>query len=352
MKRMISLLSLLMVGMSLLALAAQAEDKVLNIYNWADSIAPEVIAAFEQQVGVKVNYDAYDNSETMLAKLQSGATAYDVVFAEGYLLPLLIQSGLLAELDQRQLPNRGNIDPRILNLPFDPGNRYSLPYSISLGGIAYRADRITVPVESWGIVFDPHYAGRIVAWDTMRDVIALTLKYLGYSVNSVNPDELQAAKTLLLKQKPLLKAYATWSLSQFEFFFTSDEADIISPAFQPEVLYLNQKTNHTPPIRFVIPKEGTYKFLANIAIPKGAPHPDLAHQFINFLHDPQINARNANYLMFLTPNKSALPYLDKTLREVTETTLNLAPSASVEYLQDLGDGLQLWDEMWSEIKAQ
>ena len=354
MKGIIGIVSIISAATCLMALAwpAQAEEKGLTVYNWADCIAPEVIAEFEQRFGVKVNYDVFESEQDMLVKLQSGASGYDLIFADVFSLELLGQSGMLSELDQRQIPNKIHLDERLLNQSFDPGNRYSLPYIINLGGIAYRADRITVPVESWGILFDPQYAGRIVAWDIMREVISATLKYLGYSVNSVNPDELQAAKTLLLKQKSLLKAYTTFSLSHLEFFFTSDEADILYPDFQADVLYLNQKTNHTPPIVFVIPKEGTYKSLSSIVIPKGAPHPDLAHQFINFLHDPQINARNANYLMYPTPNKSALPYLDKTLREVTETTLNLAQSVNIEYLKDLGAGQELWDTIWSEIKAE
>lgn len=351
MKQLIRMLSLIM-AMSLLAVEAQTEDNVLNIYSWPDFIAPDVIAAFEQQFGVKVNYDAYDNPESMLAKLQSGTTEYDVVFSESYLLPLLIQTGVLAELNPRQIPNRANIDPRFLNQPFDPENRYSLPYIAAILGLLYRTGAIAEPVESWSVAFDPQYAGRIVVWDSMRETITPTLKYLGYAANSVKPEELHAAQALLIKQKQLVKIYVAYSWSQFEFLLTSGEADLIYNVTSGTMSYLNQKTGGKPLFKFAIPKEGTSINVNSMCIPKQAAHPELAHQFINFLHDPQINAQNNNYHLELAVNTAAWPYLDPVVRETTETILNSEQFAVAESLQDLGEGLQLWDDVWSEIKAQ
>lgn len=353
MKRLSRMLSLMIAGLSLLALAAQAEDKVLNIYNWPDAVSPEVIAAFEQQFGAKVMYDAYDNPETMVAKLQSGASGYDVVFVDDYVLPLLVNSDVLAEMDHRQLPNIANIDPRFLNPACDPKNQYALPYMFVIFGMLYRTDAFAKPVDSWGAAFDPQLAGRIVVFDAMQFALSSTLKYLGYSVNSVNPNELQAAKALLLKQKPLVKAYTVFSMSQLEFLLTSGEADLIYPNTAGISLYLKQKTGGNPKLEFVVPQEGAGMSVVRMSIPKQAPHSELAHQFINFLHDPQINALNhREAYMELSVNAAAVPYLNPAVKEMHETYLKSESFAKFESLQDLGEGLSLWEDIWSEIKAQ
>ncbi len=143
----------------------RAQDSVLNIYNWDDYIDDSTIPEFEEKFGVKVHYDVYDSNETLLAKLQAGATGFDVIFPSDYMIEIMIQLELLEPIDQSKIPNIANIDPLFLDQTFDPGNQYSLPYTWGTAGIGYLADQISEPIESWAVMFDPKYSGRIVMLD-------------------------------------------------------------------------------------------------------------------------------------------------------------------------------------------
>ncbi len=324
--------------------SAIAETRVLNVYNWDDYIDEETIPEFEAQFGVKVNYDFYDSNETLLAKLQAGATGFDVIFPSDYMVDIMVKLGLLEPLDKSKLPNFANLDPRFLDQPFDPENAYSIPYTWGTAGIGYRADLVTEPVESWGIFLDEKYAGHIVLLDDMRETIGFALKYLGYSYNSENTDELQAAKNLLIQQKPLVKAYAS---SQSENFLVSGDA-WLAHSWSGEVYRVALEN---PNIKYVIPKEGSSKFIDNCAIPKTAQNKELAHAFINFLLEPKVDARIHNHIRYLTANKAALEYLDSSLRD-TLTQMPADTAAKLEYITDLEKATRVWDRTWTEIKAQ
>jgi spermidine/putrescine transport system substrate-binding protein len=324
--------------------ARAKDEKVLNVYNWANYIDEKTIPEFEQKFGVKVYYDVYDGNETLLAKLQAGASGFDVIFPSDYMVGIMIKLGLLEELDPSKIPNIANIDERFLKQPFDPQNRYSIPYAWGVAGIGYRADKINEPVTSWGILFDPKYSGRIVLLDDMRETIGFALKYLGYSLNTTNPDELQQAKDLLVKQKPLVKAYTS---AQPELFLVSGEAWLVHNWSGDTYRIMAEDPN----VKYVIPKEGSSKFIDTCAIPKAAPHKELAHKFINFLLEPEVDARIHNAIHYLSPNKVAMPYLNEEIRYAMS---NMSPETAekLEYIEDLEQATQLWDKIWTEIKAQ
>ena len=324
--------------------AQAANKKILNVYNWDDYIDEETIPEFEKKFGVKVHYDMYDSNETLLAKLQAGATGFDVIFPSDYMIEIMIQLGLLEKLDKTKIPNFKNLDQKFLDQPFDPGNEYSVPYTWGTAGIGYRADKISEPVESWVVMFDPQYSGRIVMMDDVRETIGAALKYLGYSFNSTDSDELQKAKELLLAQKPLVKAYAS---SQPEYMLLSGDAWLVHN-WSGDIYRV---TSENPNIKYVVPKEGGSKFIDNCAIPKSAQNKELAHAFINFILEPEVDARIHNKIHYLTPNTSALPYLDEDLRNTMES-MTPELSEKLEYIEDLGKATRLWDKIWTEIKAQ
>jgi len=322
-----------------------AEEKVLNVYNWANYIDEASIPEFEKQFGVRVNYDVYDGNETLLAKMMAGASGFDLIFPTQYMIEIMIKLDLLAALDKSKIPNAANIDPRFLKQPFDPENAYSLPYTWGGTCLGYRTDQITEPVDSWGLLFDPKYAGRIVMLDDMREILGMALKYLGYSYNSTNPAELEAAKALLLQQKPLIKAYSSAEPEQKLF---AGDAWLLHN-FTGDTLRVLREAPDT--IRIVIPKEGASMFIDSFAIPKNAPNKELAHEFINFLLDPQRDARIHNFISYPTSNAAAAPYLDKVIQEFVNS-IPPETAAKMEYLKDLGDATPLWDKIWTEIKAQ
>ena len=178
-------------------------SKVLNIYNWSDYIGEDTVANFEKEFGVKVNYDTYEDNERMLAKLTSGATGYDVVVPTSYMVDIMIRQELLAPINHDNIPNIKGITPELLDTPFDPGNRYSVPYQWGTTGFGYNSEKVTGKVDSWDILWDPKYAGKITMLDEMRGLLSAPLKRLGYSMNSTSEKELMEAKKLLLEQKSL-----------------------------------------------------------------------------------------------------------------------------------------------------
>ena len=321
-----------------------ADQPVLNVYNWDDYIDDKTIPEFEEKFGVKVNYDVYDSNESLLAKLQAGASGFDVVFPSDYMIEIMIQLGLLEPLDKSLIPNIELLDPAFLAQPFDPENQYSLPFTWGTAGIGYRSDMVEESVESWGIMFDPKYAGRIVMLDDARETLGAALKYLGFSLNSTNPDELEQAKALLIEQKSLIKAYVS---AQGEQMLVSGDAWFVHN-WNGDIYRVAAEN---PAIKYVIPQEGTSKFIDNCAIPKGAQNKELAHAFINFLLEPEVDARIHNQIQYLTPNKAALPFLDESLRNTMEA-MTPEVAEKLEYIEDLGKETRLWDRIWTEVKAQ
>ncbi|PIE33012.1 ABC transporter substrate-binding protein [candidate division KSB3 bacterium] len=323
--------------------AYTVEKPVLNVYNWDDYIDEETIPEFEEKFGVKVNYDVYDSNESLLAKLQAGASGFDVIFPSDYMVNIMIQLDLLEPLDKTQIPNIANLDPALLDQPFDPGNKYSLPYTWGTAGIGYRADKVTEPVESWSVMFDPKYEGRIVMLDDVRETLGAALKYLGFSFNSTNPEELAKAKELLIQQKSIIKAYVS---AQGEQMLLSSDAWLVHNWIGD----IYRVAAEDPNIKYVIPKEGSSKFIDTCAIPKTAQNKEFAHQFINFLLEAEVDARIHNRIQYLTANKAAMPLLDEALRNTMEN-MSAEIAEKLEYIEELGRDTRLWDKTWTEIKA-
>ena len=333
-------------GVFCLPFVGAAEDeKVLNIYNWANYIDEETIPEFEKQFGVKVNYDVYDGNETLLAKLMAGGSGFDLIFPSQYMVEIMIKLNLAAELDKSKIPNAANIDPKFLNQFFDPSNKYSLPYTWGGSCIGYRADKLTETVDSWNILFDPKHAGQIVVLDDMREVMGFALKSLGFSYNSTNPEELEQAKALLIQQKPLIKAYSS---AQPEQKLLSGDAALLHNFTGDTLRILREDPEH---IKIIIPKEGASMFVDSFVIPANAPHKELAHEFINFMLDPQRDARIHNRISYPTTNAKAAPYLDGVIQQFIA---QIPPEAEdkMEYIKDLGEATRLWDKIWTEIKAE
>ena len=347
MQRYVTVLTTVAVTTVILGMAGLThanDERVLNVYNWDDYLDDATIPEFEAKFGVKVNYDVYDSNETLLAKLQAGASGFDVIFPSDYMVEIMIQMGLLEPLDKTQIPNLALLDPMFLNQPFDPANAYSVPFTWGTCGIGYRADKISAPPDSWAVMFDPQYAGRIVMLDDSRETLGAALKYLGYSLNSTNQAELEQAKELLLKQKPMVKAYVS---GQGEQLLISGEGWLVQN-WNGDIL---RATQENPNIQYALPKEGSSFFIDACAIPKTAQNKALAHQFINFILQPEVDARIHNQIRYLTPNQAALPLLDEALRATIEQVTPVVRE-KLEAIHDLGENTRLWDKIWTEIKAQ
>ena len=183
------------------------KQRVLNVYNWGDYIEMDLLNQFEEKTGIKVIYEEFVTNEDMYVKLKNGSNNYDIAIPSDYMIKKMIDEGMVSELDFSKIPNYENIPAEFRNLEFDPDNKYSVPYFWGTVGVLYNKTLVQEPVDSWGILFDDKYAGQVLMIDSQRDALMVALKYLGYSMNTTNPDELKAAAELLIKQKPNVAAY-------------------------------------------------------------------------------------------------------------------------------------------------
>jgi spermidine/putrescine transport system substrate-binding protein len=355
MKRIVSLV----VAVALLAIVVscgpatgggeQELAKELHVYNWSEYIDPEIYADFEEEFGVKVIEDTYASNEDLLAKLQAGATGYDLIVPSDYMVTIMNELDLLAELNYDNLPNFTNIDERFKDPPYDPGNKYSVPYQWGTTGIGYNLDVFEEAPDSWAYLFDPAvasaYAGRMSMLNDSREALGAALKYLGYSVNSTNEQELEQAKQVLVQQKEWVAAYDS---DGFEDLLAAGEVDI-GHGWSGD--YFTAATE-APQVWYVIPKEGGVLWTDNLAIPKTAPSQYTAEAFINYLMRPEVAAKVTNYTWYASPNKAAEEFISAEILEEP----GIYPSAEVmdrlEFISDVGEATALYDRIWTEIKTE
>ena len=262
-------------------------DEKLVVYNWGEYIDPEVLTMFEEETGIDIVYEEFETNEILYPKISSGAIAYDVICPSDYMIQRMIENDLLSEINFDNIPNLKNIGKQYLerSRQFDPENKYSVPYCWGTVGILYNKMMVDEPVDSWSILWDPKYKDNILMQDSVRDAFGVTLKYLGYSLNSIDLDELTEAKNLLIEQKPLVQAYV---IDQVRDKMIGNEA-ALGVIYSGEAIY-TQKEN--PNLEYVIPKEGSNIWIDSWVIPKNAEHKENAEKFINFLCRPDIALMN------------------------------------------------------------
>jgi spermidine/putrescine transport system permease protein len=323
---------------------AVAGERVLNLYIWSNYIAPETVKKFEARHGVRVNLDLYDTNEAMLAKVQTGNVAYDVLCPSNYPIENLRHQNLLRPLDHSALPHLRNIDPRFLDRDYDRGNRYSVPYFWGSAGIAYNKSKVAAPVDSWGALWDPRYRDRILMLDDPREAIGVALKWKGSSFNATGPELLALAGRLLVEQKPLVKTY---NASNFEDVLLSGDVWLAHGWNGQFAKVMDQD----PDLEYVIPKEGSSMFVDSLVIPVSAPHPELAHAFIDFTLEAEIAAEICGSMRYSTPNRAALPLLPERVRSNPAIFPPDDVIARLELIRDIGEATLLYDRLWTEVKT-
>lgn len=320
------------------------EKKQLHIFTWASYVIDDIREGFEEEYGVKVFIDTYASNEDLLAKLLAGATGYDIIMPSDYMVSILIKQNLLAELDRENIPNFQNIGPLFLNKYFDPENRYSVPYTFGTAGIAYDSAVISSAPESWNVLWDPQYRNRFSMLDDQREALGAALKMLGYSYNTTDQKELEAAKEKLIEQKPLVKQYN----SETEELLIA--GDVIMAHCWNGDAFRAAETRST--IRYTIPKEGSSQFIDTLCIPKSAPNQELAEAFINYLLRPEINAKIADFTKYGTCVPAAKEYLPERLRQHKFIYPEKEVMESLEWLKDVGDFTRHYNRAWEEIKEK
>ncbi|MFL6194501.1 MAG: PotD/PotF family extracellular solute-binding protein [Thermoanaerobaculia bacterium] len=334
---------------AVLALAAcrqngPAEGRQVNVYIWTNYLPQEVVDGFQKRTGIHVNVDTYDSNEAVLEKLQSGVADYDLVVPSDYMMKVLIPQGLVQALDHGRLPNLRNLDPRLLNQKYDPGNRHSVPYLWGTTGIGY--DKRKGQVDSWAALFDPAHAGRILMLDDPREAFGAALKLMGRSLNETDPAVLRRAADMLKAQKKLVRTYNS---SDFANLLAAGDVDL-AQGWNGELA--EAVANAPDRLAYVVPKEGGTLWIDNLAIPKGARNLDAAYEFLDYVMEPGVAAKIVNGVHYAGANRAALPLIDEKIRNDAAIYPPKKVLDRCELLEDLGKTTQLIDELWTEVKAQ
>ena len=337
----------------------------LNLFVWTEYIPQDMQECFEKVYNIKVNRDEYSANEEMYAKLSAGGTAYDLVQPTDYIVGPMVKNGLIQKLDQSKLPVLANFDPNYLNLSFDQGNEYTIPYEAGTDAIVYNADKVTTPPQSFADLWKPEYAGKLVMLDDSRATIGATLLTLGYDVNTKDPKQLNEAKAKLKELVPNVKLFDSDSPKTA---LIAGDVDL-GMTWTGEAFLAQQEVSS---IQYVYPTEGAMLWQDNWAMPKDAPHPDAAYAWLNYTMQGNVFWMMLRDFPYTNPNKAALDYAKGNSMDVNDvngnaTTLgaiydayinspitNTPPEAikNGHRIEDVGDTLPLYDQIWTEVKGQ
>lgn len=317
----------------------------LTIFNWGDYIDADLVDKFEQETGFKVIYETFDSNEAMMTKIEQGGTAYDIAVPSEYAIEKMKEEDLLLPVDHSKIPNLKYIDPRFMDLPFDPENEYSIPYFWGTVGILYNTDILgDKEITSWNDLWDPELKNQILLIDGAREVMGMGLNSLHYSLNDKDKDHLIEAKEKLDRLTPNIKAIVG---DEIRMLMENDEAGIgvVWSGTAQELMW--EKDN----LEYVVPEEGSNLWFDNMVIPKTAKNPEAAHQFMNFILDPENAAQNTEYVGYSTPNKEALKYMDEETISDERFYPDEEMTARLEVYENLGKRmLAYYNELFLEFK--
>lgn len=351
MKKLLCLALSILFALSLLTGCGSSAGKngEVIVFNWGEYIDPETLSLFEKETGIKVVYEEFDTNETMYPKVETGASAYDVICPSDYMIQKMIDNDLLAEINFDNIPNIKNIGEQYFeqSREFDPENKYSVPYCFGTVGILYNKTMVSDPVESWSILWDEKYADNILMQDSVRDAFMVALKLNGYSMNTLDESQLQAAKNSLIEQKPLVQAYV---IDQVRDKMIGDEA-ALGVIYSGEAIYTQRENEN---LEYVVPKEGTNVWIDSWVIPKNAPNKENAEKFIDFMCREDIALMNFEYITYSTPNVAAQALIeDEDIKNSKIAFPDLSQYENLETFQYLGsEGDDLYNSLWKEVKSE
>ena len=324
---------------------AGSGTKTLTVFNWYDYIDPDALEMFTEETGIEIKYCCFTTTEEMYTKIEAGAGSYDVAFPSDYMIERMMANDMLEELNLDNIPNLANIIERFRNPDYDPEGKYSVPYMWGTLGILYNTTMVDEEIDSWSVLFDGSYAGDIIMMNSMRDTLTLTLKYLGYSANTHNADELNAAAELLVQQKKD-KIPGGYLLDETKDKMAGNEAaiGILYSGDAEYAIELNED------LEYVVPKEGSNVWVDGMVIPKGSKNKEAAEQFINFLCRDDIAQMNFEYIYYCSPIQSVVDGLDE--EDAESDTVN--PSDEVidrcEFHHDVSECMELYENAWMEVR--
>ena len=322
-----------------------AGGETLTVYNWGDYVDPDLIRAFEEETGIKIIYETFESNEAMLTKIAHGGNAFDIVVPSDYAINKMKEQGMLIPLDHSLLPNLKYIDPRFLDLDFDEGNQYSVPYFWGTLGIIYNSEMLGGrQLTSWHDLWDDSLRNEVLLVDSAREAIGIGLDNLGYSLNDTNVEHLQEAQRKLFELVPNVKAIVG---DEIKMLLANEEASVGLVWSGDAALIIDEN----PKLDYVIPVEGTNVWFDNMVIPITARNAEGAHKFINFMLDPENAAQNTEYVGYSTPNAAALEYLPEEITNDPRFYPASEITDKMELYENLGKRmLAYYNELFLEFK--
>ncbi|NLN03810.1 MAG: ABC transporter substrate-binding protein [Clostridiaceae bacterium] len=348
MKKTVRIVSSLLLVLSLVGVmfltGCKDDRETLYVFNCGDYIDERVLDMFMKEYPhIRVVYDTFDTNEIMYQKLINSNEPYDVLIPSDYMIERLIKEDRLHKIDFSKLTNYDKIDDSFKGLAYDPEEEYSVTYMWGTLGILYNKKLVTEPVNSWSILWDSKYKGKILMLDSMRDTMGVALKKLGYSMNSTNPDEIKAAKDALIEQIDLVADYGVDKLK--DMMIAGNYALMV--AWSGDAVWM---MNENPDLAYAVPDEGSNIWADAMVISKTGKNIEAAHLFIDFMCRTDIAKMNAEYIQYSTPQKEALSQLDASLRE---SEVYNPPKSVIERCEsfiDLGDAVKYYNEAWEEVR--
>ncbi|MBX9456677.1 MAG: polyamine ABC transporter substrate-binding protein [Rhizobium sp.] len=346
-----------------LAGAASAQERVVNVYNWSDYIDNSILEDFTKETGIKVVYDVFDSNEILETKLLAGGSGYDVVVPTGPFLARQIQAGVFQKLDKSKLPNLSNMWPDVSArlAKYDPGNEYAVNYMWGTTGIGYNVDKVKaalgdVPIDSWSVIFDPANAEKLKGCginilDAPDETFAIAMNYIGKDPDSKATPDIEAGGEVYMKVRPFVR---TFSSSAYIDELANGDA-CITIGWSGDVLQAKSRAEEAKNgvnVNYVIPKEGTYMWFDNLAIPADAKNLDEAHAFINYLMKPEVIAKASNYVQYANGNLASQKLLDEAVfknpsvyptEETTKKLFTISPYGPRES--------RVLNRLWTTIKT-
>ena len=324
---------------------SNSDTPVVRVYNWGDYISPEVVELFEKETGIKATYDTFETNEDMYLKLKNtSGYSYDVVIPSDYMITKMLREDMLAEINFDNIPNYAGLDSRMLGLEYDPDNMYSVPYMWGTVCIAYDPEVVTEPVDSWNILWDDQYAGRMFMIDSERDSIGVALLSMGFSINTTSDAELELAKQKLLQQKPMVLAYTGDDIKDK----LIGREGVLGVIWSCDIGIILEEDDS---LAYVIPEEGTNIWYDAAVILKTAENKENGEKFIDFLCRPDVALLNADYL------GSVSPVLEAAAEQDEEILNNPVVNPSAEKIEKyeifiMPEGMaDTYARIWSDVLA-
>jgi putrescine transport system substrate-binding protein len=345
------------------AIEVEAEEPVLNVYNWSDYIAEDTIANFEERTGITVNYDVFDSNEVVEAKLLAGNTGYDIVVPSASFLERQIKAGVFQKLDRDKLSNWSNLDEDIMARValHDPDNQYSAVYMWGTTGIGYNEGKVAevfpeAPMDSWATLFDPEVISKlsecgVTLLDAPTEVVSAVLAYLGRDPNSETDEDLAAAEEVLMSIRPHIRyIHSSQQINDL-----ANGEICVAMGWSGDMMIAADRASEAEggvEVAYSIPKEGTVIWFDMLAVPSDAPHPNNAHLFINYLLEPEVIAAVSNYVFYANPNAASTEFVEAEILE--DPGIYPPPEVKAKLYPDLAHSAEFTRKLtrtWTRFKT-